>query len=103
MTELVIKRFSHKLFTLGITGTLRVRAVRHHQKHAAVTVFRETVQFHHLPVNRRLVDFKVAGVDDQTHRCMNCHANRIRDTVVDPHEFQFKNAGPHTVAGFYYI
>ena len=30
MTEFVIKRFPHKLFTLGITGTLRVRAVRHH-------------------------------------------------------------------------
>ena len=103
VAEFVIKRFSHKLFALGITGTLRIRAVRHHQKNAAVTVFRETVQFHYLTVYRRLVNLKVAGVDNQAHRCMDRHANRVRDTVVDTHEFQFKNAGPHTVAGLYYV
>ena len=97
--EFIVKGLPYKLFALGITGPLCIGAVGHHQQYAPVAVLGKPVQFHDLPVNRSLVNLKVPGMDDQADRRMDCHANRVRNAVVDAHELQLKDAGANTFAG----
>ena len=93
ITELIIESLAYHFFTWGIARAFGIGTVRHKQKHTLIAIFRKAVKFRNLSVNRGLVKFKVAGVNNKPDRRTDGQCYCIRNTVVDTHETKLKSTG----------
>ena len=99
ITEFIVKGLAHHLFAGGKAGTLGVSAVGQQSQHAAVAVFREFIKFSYLPIHRRMVDFKVAGVNNRAYRSIDSNGYRVGNTVINANKIHFESSGRNFIAG----
>ena len=73
-------------------GRLGVGGVRHEQVDADLAELGERAVVGQAPVDRRLIELEVAGVDDVAHRRADEHADRVGDGVVHGEEVEAEGA-----------
>ena len=81
----------HDRFRRRVAGTLRIRGVRAERQHPAMPDFREFMHIHELPVDRRVIEFEIARVDDRAKRRAEINPARIRNRMADMEETDFEN------------
>ena len=71
---------------LGDAGPLRIRRVAQHEVDAAAADLRQPADVRPLPVDGRVVDLVVAGVDAEAARGLEDDGGGVGDRVRHPHE-----------------
>jgi len=85
--EQLFKAAAYGALGTSETGALCVGGVCHQRQHPTASQLAEPCQVDDLIVNGRKVYLKVAGMDDDACRCMDCHAHCAGDGVVHLNEF----------------
>ena len=78
-------------------AAIDVRAVGEKREDTGSAELRQAVDVDALAVDRRLVDLEVAGVDDDTLRCLYRDRDTVRDAVRNPQELDRERADSHTL------
>ncbi|CDC25498.1 uncharacterized protein BN668_01818 [Firmicutes bacterium CAG:466] len=81
------KHLTYILFRHSKAFAFRVGAVAHEEQYALTAQFRKTLQVDDIPVDGCIVHFKVPGMDDHTHRGLDCQRHRVGDGMVCMDEF----------------
>src|SRR5229473_2082835 len=84
------------------TGALHVRGIAEQRQHALVAIPGERVQIERGAAHGSLIDFEIAGVDDDAERRANGQGDAIHGAVRHGNEFDFKGADFHETAGYYF-
>jgi hypothetical protein len=58
---------------------LRIRAVGKKSEHTLITVSSQRVKIEQLSINRRGVDFEIAGMNDRACGCFYSESKRVHD------------------------
>ncbi len=85
--ENALKGLSDLLLRVGIARGLGVGRIGEEDQYASPPQFGQLGKVGQLPVYRAVVEFEIAGVDHQPHRCVYSQSHAVGDTVTDPEEF----------------
>ena len=83
----------------GEAFTDRVSRIAHQCQHLVTSQFRQALQVDHTAVDGGIVDFKIAGMDQNAGSCENSQSYRIADTMVGVDEFDFHMAEFNDITG----
>src|SRR5258705_12091040 len=81
--EHLVKFAAHRTLTGRVTRTLYVGGILHERQHAIFAVLGEAMQVKEAIVCRRGINFKVAGVNHHSERCVNRQSYTIHQTMSD--------------------
>ena len=100
ITEFIVKSLTDDLLALCVTGSFCISAVCQQSQNTLIAKFGKFIEFCYLTVNRRLIEFKITGMDYQSDRSMDRQCYRVGNTVIDTDKFYLKAAGMDLIAGF---
>ena len=95
------ERLAHDPLGRRVARVLGARRVRQEADHALLAQPGEDVEVGQLPVDRRVVELEVAGVDDDADRRAQRDAHRVRDRVADPERHRGERPDLQLVAGLH--
>ncbi len=87
-------------FRRGGAGLIGIGGVRHQRQHAAPAKFGQLGKIGRLAIDRRVIEFEIAGVDDQSGRGRDADAHAIGNGVRHAEEFQPERAEVQPAARF---
>ncbi len=89
------KRFLHLRFGNLVSWHFGIRALRDQEQDALPAEVREPRNIGRALIDRRMVEFEVAGVDHRTDRGFEHHADAVGNVVVDVEKFHPKGTQRH--------
>ena len=82
-----LKRGADRTLGRRITRSLRICGFAHHQQDAGVPDLADPREIHHAAVDRRCIQFEVAGMEHHTHRGRNGKRAGVGNRVVHMNKF----------------